>query len=412
MTSDTRWNPIEVLFVESDDRALEAAARDHAAQRPDWALCIEASPARALDRLRADPERFAAVLAPLGLEPGGGVAFLADVESAAPEALRVLLASSEGIEQALNQASSAQICLGLPCSPAQLQGTLQRALALRSSLQSPRLAKMFEGDSRLPPVPATYQRLAPLFDTEEPDILAVARAVESDPPLSARVLQLVNSSLFGLRSRVVSLRDAVLYVGSEQLKRLALHQGLTSQLDLTQLPRGYDVEWEMQRALFVGRFAEQLLGPTHPLAPTAFLAGSLRALGQLLLASREPEGYAKVLQSRDDFASLFEAERAHLGATHAEVGAFLLAAWGLPDALIEPVLYQERPPVEPIRTPLEILETLHYATEQLERIERGETEASAAPPSESGPQSSEARSDWFALALELHATQFGTSAAA
>ena len=131
--------------------------------------------------------------------------------------------------------------MALPYSPARLQSTLQRAFALRSRLQSPGLTQLFEGDTRLPAIPGTYQRLAPLFDSEEPDILAVARAVEDDPPLSARVLQLVNSSFFGLRSRVVSLREAVLYVGSEQLKRLALHQGLTSQLDLTKLPKGYDL---------------------------------------------------------------------------------------------------------------------------------------------------------------------------
>lgn len=412
MTSDSCWNSIEVLFVHSDARTLETAARDHSALRNDWTPCFESCAVRALQILRDDPSRFAAVVAPLELEPEGGVSFLAAVESVAPDSLRVLVSSTEGVEKILNRASSAQVCLPHPCSAEHLQGTLRRAFALRSRLHSPQIAKMFEGDVRLPALSATYRRLAPLFDTEEPDILAVARAVESDPPLSGRVLQLVNSSLFGLRSRVVSLRDAVLYVGSEQLKRIALHQGLASQLDLAKLPKGYDVELEMQRALFVGRFAEQLLGPTHALGPTAFLAGSLRAIGQLLLASREPEGYAQVLGTREQFGSLFEAERAHLGATHAEVGAFLLAAWGLPDSLVEPVLYQERAPLEPIRTPLEILEALHLAADLLERIESGETESQAEDFAGSEAEAREARTDRFALALELHATQFGSSAAA
>ncbi len=75
-----------------------------------------------------------------------------------------------------------------------------------------------------------------------------------------------------------------------------------------------------------------------------FLAGLLHDVGQLILAAGLAEPYDRVLQkARTAGQPVWEAERAEFGATHAEVGAYLLGLWGLPNPVVEAVALHHRP---------------------------------------------------------------------
>ena len=75
-----------------------------------------------------------------------------------------------------------------------------------------------------------------------------------------------------------------------------------------------------------------------------FIAGLLHDVGQLILATGLPDDYSRVLNSaRESGISLWDAEKAEFGATHAEVGAYLLGLWGLPNPVIEAVALHHRP---------------------------------------------------------------------
>jgi HD-like signal output (HDOD) protein len=76
----------------------------------------------------------------------------------------------------------------------------------------------------------------------------------------------------------------------------------------------------------------------------AFMSGMLQDVGKLVLASEKAEEYAEILRrvgGQNGFSDEVEAEV--LGATHGEVGAYLLGLWGLPDAIEETVAYHETP---------------------------------------------------------------------
>src|SRR5262249_53086902 len=76
----------------------------------------------------------------------------------------------------------------------------------------------------------------------------------------------------------------------------------------------------------------------------AALAGLLHDIGKLILAAHVPEAYRDVLaRAAQEGQPLWQVERAALGATHADVGAYVLGLWGIPDPVVEAVAWHHRP---------------------------------------------------------------------
>jgi HD-like signal output (HDOD) protein len=93
------------------------------------------------------------------------------------------------------------------------------------------------------------------------------------------------------------------------------------------------------------RIAAAERAPTQ-LVDLALMAGLLHDVGRLILASQMQAQYAETIaRARLHQQSLLDAERQELGTTHAAVGAYLLALWGLPDPMVEAVAYHHDPSV-------------------------------------------------------------------
>jgi HD-like signal output (HDOD) protein len=93
----------------------------------------------------------------------------------------------------------------------------------------------------------------------------------------------------------------------------------------------------------------------------AFLSGLLHDVGKLVLATGLRTEYTKVQQHRwRTQVQLSQAELELLGATHAEIGAYLLGLWGLPTKLIEAVAMHHRP-VADKKKKFSLVTALHVA---------------------------------------------------
>jgi HD-like signal output (HDOD) protein len=114
------------------------------------------------------------------------------------------------------------------------------------------------------------------------------------------------------------------------------------------------------RSLQVGRLAHKLSEGT-PGADDTFTAGLLLDVGLLVLAAHEPECLAEVLMAAErEGQPAHEIELDRHGITHAEIGAHLLALWGLPHTIVEAVAHHHRP----LRSPAPLFDaiaTVHIA---------------------------------------------------
>jgi len=93
----------------------------------------------------------------------------------------------------------------------------------------------------------------------------------------------------------------------------------------------------------------------------SFMAGLLHDSGKLVLAVNLPDRYREVLDcAQSAGVSLWEVERRALGTTHAEVGAYLMGLWGLPDPIVEAIAFHHSPRQCPGRV-LTALAAVHVA---------------------------------------------------
>jgi HD-like signal output (HDOD) protein/predicted Ser/Thr protein kinase len=197
---------------------------------------------------------------------------------------------------------------------------------------------------RLPRPPAIVLRV--LEKASQPDcpIQELADIVHHDPGLCGKFLQTVNSAIFGLRYPVASIDQALKMLGLRQVRSLAL--GLSLPAIFEQVTPGPAVEQYWSCSVGVAIVARELAVLRKRPAPADdLLAGLLCDLGTIVLQQAFPDRFAKLLLNSPDMLALqqCELEREILGIDHAEVSAYLLRAWRLPEDLTTPVYFHHIP---------------------------------------------------------------------
>lgn len=183
--------------------------------------------------------------------------------------------------------------------------------------------------------------------TSEPtiDAAAIRECLEGDPALTAKLLRVVNSALYGLPEEVADLTQAIALVGVRPLKLLVLGFStpptLLDRLDADAL-RDY---WTRTIVRAIG--AQQIASTVgreagwEKIADEALVVGLLEGIGQLALICELSETYTSVLAgvwetpTRD--ATLADAEREALGFDHRELSAAMLRSWNLPPRLADAI---------------------------------------------------------------------------
>ncbi|HVT78930.1 MAG TPA: HDOD domain-containing protein, partial [Acidimicrobiales bacterium] len=182
-----------------------------------------------------------------------------------------------------------------------------------------------------------------VLDNPNSDARQVATAIERDVALSAKVLQLTNSSFFAPRSRVTSLNQAVVLMGRDVLRSVMLLDTVGRGTVQDGPVRKWLVEVN-QRSWETAALARRLARPS--VAEDAFCAGLLLECGQLAFAACRPELFAELLrQAEYEHRYLDELEYSAFGVSHSTVGGFLLSLWGFPEEVVDVVVTHADLPV-------------------------------------------------------------------
>jgi putative nucleotidyltransferase with HDIG domain len=249
--------------------------------------------------------------------------------------VRVALAGRPGEEASLRASAVAHRFLLKPLDEEELRRVVERASELRATLRNEDLRRAITASGALPPAPSVYVRLSAALADPDSSIADVAEIVSTDPAIVAKLLQLVNSAFFGLGRRITSVREAVSYLGIFMIRALVLS---TSTFDGFQPPRrikGFSSACLREHSLLVAKIASAIVGD-RALASDAFMAGILHDVGKLVLAAHEPEYLEQACEHADaNHLLLHQAERELRDSTHGDIGAYLLALWGLPLDVVE-----------------------------------------------------------------------------
>lgn len=184
----------------------------------------------------------------------------------------------------------------------------------------------------LPTLPTVGVQVLTL--TRNPDVSMdqIAKVIETDPALSAKVLKTVNSSMFGLKSPCTTIRRALNFLGLSAVKSIVLGFSLVESTGKVKGGPGYDLSVHWKRSIFAAASARSLAMRVQRCDPEeAFAAALFQDLGALAMHTALGPAYAAAVGNEPDHGKHLALEQAAIGFTHSQAGAALANKWRLPD---------------------------------------------------------------------------------
>ncbi|OIR14724.1 ribonuclease Y [mine drainage metagenome] len=200
---------------------------------------------------------------------------------------------------------------------------------------------------QLPAMPLVVREVMSSFRDANVGSAIMARKIELDQGLSARVLRVANSSFYGLSREVGSIQDAVTVLGFDTVRSLVVSAGFTRAF-----PAGADGLFDRHaywmRSFKVASYTEALAQRLGGVRQLSFTSGLFHDVGQLVLSICIPEKFADILaQQKTTGLNLIEVEQAVLGFDHSEIGAEMAKRWNFPPEIEHAINFWRVPDHEP-----------------------------------------------------------------
>lgn len=201
----------------------------------------------------------------------------------------------------------------------------------------------------LPQMPSGVQRIMAYLGRQDANINELAKLIEYDPGLTANVLRMANSALFGGYGQIATVRDALFRMGMKRIYQLVIATGIAPRARGEVKGYGLAPGELLRHSVAVAVGAERLAQALCIQAPPhTFTAGLLSNIGKTVLGEfLEVDATPIMERAAQENISFEQAERRYLGIDHAELGAILLEHWGLPQAIVLCVRWR----LDPCSTP-------------------------------------------------------------
>lgn len=199
--------------------------------------------------------------------------------------------------------------------------------------------KRVQSLDRIPTLPEVMTRVLEVLEDETSCAEDITEILAADPIITARILRLANSPFFGSRFEIDSIHRAVVTVGFEAVKQLALATTVLDSL-ATRPQSALDPEDFWMHALGSAKAAQLLAFSTRQIAmpESCFTGGLLHDLGKYILSLSLGEDYCVVLEdAANEGRPLDETEQRMLRTDHMEVGGWLAGHWNFPEVIVASV---------------------------------------------------------------------------
>jgi putative nucleotidyltransferase with HDIG domain len=329
-----------ILFVDDERPVLDGLRSRLHRLHVKWEMEFVESGALAIAKMQE--HSFDVIVTDLRMPAMDGAELLECVSVRWPQTIRIVLSGYAELGQTVRLVPLAHQYLSKPCQPQQLENVIERCLLLHDLLGEPRLRAIVGRIRKLPSLPSVYVALQNIETEESMTLAKVAALVTADSALAARVLQIVNSAFFRLARRISNIEQAVAYLGFAAIRNLALSVEVFSRWPAGGY-RALDLAKLQSHVLMVAAAASALTAKTA-IADDTMLAGFLHDIGYWVLAQECPQELGIAVDLAISTAiPLHTAEVKVLGASHAEIGAYLLGIWGLPYTVVEAVAHHHEP---------------------------------------------------------------------
>ncbi|MCW2778218.1 MAG: two-component system response regulator [Frankiales bacterium] len=332
-----------VLFVDDEPRILDGLRRGLRQHRGRWDMVFAPGGYEAIEVLQS--RRVDVVVSDMRMPGMDGAHLLAWVRNHQPAAARIILSGHAEPEATLRAAVVAHRFLHKPCDLERLTEVVDGVVEA-PQVDRARVAAVLGAVSALPSPPHVVARLRALLDAPDSPLASVLAVVSGDLALSATAVHLASGAFFTAAKGPVAVADAVVMLGVSTLRGLLDTAQVFWPFDETSGPQGLRVEQLSSRAVVAGQLAGQLAadsldaeGRQH-----AELGALLRDVGRLACLVGETAALESDLaEAQRTGQSLEQVEVSRAGYARTEIGAALLAVWGLPTPVVVAVQHAQRP---------------------------------------------------------------------
>jgi HD-like signal output (HDOD) protein len=333
-----------ILFVDDDPNVVQGLQRLLRPYRDQWSMAFATSPDEALDRVRTG--RFDVVVTDMRMPKMSGAELLGEVQRIAPHTVRIILSGTSEVSAIVKAVGPSHQFLAKPCDPAVLEASIRRACALRSYMGDPRILELVGGTATIPSLPSLYREVIAAIRAERP-LSEIGALVARDMGMTTRLLQLVNSSYFGLARRTDDPARAVMILGIETLQSLVLGNKIFESFPTKETAIAEGIWRDGVAAVGCARRICAHEDADAVITNQTLVAALLHDVGLLALLARAPELFHQIWPAEpSDGREREQAERTGIGASHSQIGAGLLSMWGLPDPIVEAVALHHDPAPE------------------------------------------------------------------
>jgi HD-like signal output (HDOD) protein/CheY-like chemotaxis protein len=352
-----------ILFVDDEPDILTSLRRMLRQKRGEWEMVFCESGAAALEKCTEDT--FDVVVSDIRMPEMDGVELLTRIQAQYPQTVRIALSGHSEPDALLRAVGPTHQFLAKPCNADILTTVIARSCALRDLLSETSLVKFATDLGSLPSLPSLYTAITDELKLPQSSLKKVGEIISTDIGMTAKILQLVNSSFFGIPRHISSPAQAVGLLGMDTIRPLVLSLKLFSEAD-SNVPQELDLEQLWHHSYLTSMLAKEIAvrgDLDKKLVDDVYLASLLHNVGVLVLALGSPEQYSKVLQfAGNDTERQITSEQEEFGRTHAEIGGYLMGLWGLPDTIVEAIYFQHSPGDAPGTVSFSPLTAVHVAT--------------------------------------------------
>jgi HD-like signal output (HDOD) protein len=322
-----------ILLADTDPQAVETFRQ---ALGPQWEITSVPSGTAALAAMKE--QAYDVLVASLDLPELDGAQLLNRIRTKYPTTVRFIAATDDEKERIVKRSLGAHQFLTKPFDCSTLKSTLEQALSFEVWIDNENVRKLVSRVRTLPTIPSLYLEIMAALKSPDATTQQIGDIIAKDMAMMTKLLQVLNSAYFGLSRKITDPADAVGILGFENVKSMVVAVKLLGHYDRLK-PVYFSTDCLWRHSTEVAQMARQLAlqhNGDRALADAAFTGGLMHDVGRVVLACNFDEQYQGAQSlARKQRVPFWEVEREIFGATHGEIGAYLLGLWGMPKELLE-----------------------------------------------------------------------------
>jgi HD-like signal output (HDOD) protein len=315
-----------ILIVDADEKAW-AELREALGET--WTVVGVANGNAALEE--AKKEAFQVVVVNYQLSDLSGAELLNGFRSAHPKTLRFIAAAESLREKVMTDVLHGHQFLTIPFDRATVKTSIERSLAADYGMNNS-MRELVGRIRTFPTIPSLYLEVVNALKDPNATTDEIGIIIAEDMAMTTKLIQVLNSAYFGLPRTITDPTEAVGILGFETTKSLIMTVKLLSQYDKVK-PVYFSIDNIWKHSTNVARTARVMTlleTGDNDCSGVAYTAGLMHDLGKVILATNFDEQYHGAHNvARKQQIPLWEVEKDIFGATHGEIGAYLLGLWGM-----------------------------------------------------------------------------------